>query len=162
MNNQIKMLLPTPTKKKRIVVLNDAEEIKDYINEKTGFAPYVGKMNIQLFIDDIYIGTLKESKNVNWDSKDYFMDIKLSEDFTPLYDNSYLWDVRPENPFPSQESTFLSEYDIYKHKDNKNLIVIVFKFCSNFYYFDFIEDSLVNDVKQINEFVWNKYEDMMY
>lgn len=164
MNNQIKMLLPTPTKKKRIVVFNDIEEIENYINEKTGFTPYIEKMNIQLFIDNIFLGTLKESFKVNWDSKYYHMNIQLSEDFISIYDNSELWDVTPENPYPSPESTFLSEYSILKHKECKNLIVTVFDFSKSGdeYYFDFIDDSISDNVKQINEFVWNKYEDNMY
>lgn len=164
MNNQIKVFFPTPTKKKRVLIFNNVEEIEKYINDKTGFAPYVGKMNIQLFIDDVFLGTLKDSFRVNWNSKYYIMNIQLSEYFISIYDNSELWDVTPENPYPSQESTFLSEYSILKHKECKNLIVTVFDFpkSGDDYYFDFIEDSISNNVKQINEFVWNKYEDDMY
>ncbi len=165
MNKQIiKLAIPLHTNKNksRDIYFDSISELENYINEKTGFKPYIELMNLKVFIDEKYFGTLLNSKHTSWNDYDYFINIDISDEFTLIYTNSNLWDIEPNSAYPNPSCTFLSEYSIYQNQLDKRLIVTVFNFRRNEYLIDLLTENIIETVEQINSFVWEKYENNMF
>lgn len=165
MNKQfIKLVIPhhTNKNKSRDIYFDSFSELEKYINEKTGFKPYIELMNLKILFNDTYIGTLLNNKISLWDDDRYSTNISLSDEFQIIYSNSNLWDIDEHSIYPNPLSTFLSQYTIYQNQLDKRLIVTVFNFRRNLYYVDLLDENIIEIVEQINSFVWEKYENIMY